>query len=200
MTASELDYTDVLTDAASALPELPELPRVKDGRGSSTHRRGPKEYDGDTSKFHNNWREELPPWLQVRKEAVGHRIVAYLKAQGFSNIEIAVRTGYHTSYVSQVTRMPWVQEVIRKQLDESGRNAVNELLKASTYDSVCTLIAVRDDPDTQARDKIAASNSILDRVFGKANQPITHHQVKDLPTLSDAELEAIANANKTANN
>lgn len=197
---------DILPLAEPAQPDANRLNKAGDRRGIHDHATagGPrpsleeKPYDGNAAFMHN-MRDELPSWLKHKKEKWEHRICAYLKAQGYSNVEIAAKTGYTPAGIWQIMQLPWVKEVIRTEINKNGQAAVEQLLKASTFDSVCKLLEVRDNPNAQPRDVIAASKELLDRVYGKPNQPITHVEAKDLNALSDQELEAIARSGGVQN-
>lgn len=125
-------------------------------------------------------------------EKYEHRIVAFLKAQGRSNKEIAELTGYHQSYVSQILRLPWVKDVIIDEIKRAGREEVQEILQASAVDSVLYLIETRDDTNAAHKDRIAAAKELLNRTYGAANQVITVREEVDMSKLSDAELAKIA--------
>lgn len=151
-----------------------------------------KAYDQDTDKLFNT-REDVPSSFATsyRHEKPEHRIMAYLKAQGFSNKEISVRTGYGYASVCQILQLPWTKEVVREEIIKNGRNLCKEMLESSSVDNVQTLLQIRDNPNSRDVDKINAVKELFDRTWGKANQPITHIQHTDLNELSDQDLAKI---------
>jgi hypothetical protein len=134
---------------------------------------------------------------KLKREKWEHRCIALLKAQGFSNKEISEQTGYTPVSVSNILRQPWIRDLIMQEIKLAGRDAVQELLHASTYDSVTTLIEIRDNPDNSARDRMGASVNLLNRTYGMPNQPITHNEGVKLENLSDEELAKIVNKGRS---
>lgn len=140
-------------------------------------------YDALDDRFYGDKR----PNLAVQREKPEHRIVIFLKAQGLANREIAQRTGYTEPWISQVLRQPWARERLVAEMREAGRDAVQELIKASAEDSVFTLISLRDDPKAPASVRAAASNSLLDRYLGKPTQKVESHNTNVNGTLADLD-------------
>jgi len=157
-------------------------------------------YDGDTSRLHT-LREDLPKSFAPRyqNEKWEHRIIAYLKAQGYSGKEISERTGYSYGGVLQILQLPWVKAVIMEEVTQAGKDAVKQVLEATTLDNVYFLMETRDNEQCARRDRITAAKELLDRSLGKANQPITHLQGRDLDALTDKELAILVNKGGRAN-
>lgn len=115
------------------------------------------------------------PNLRVEHEKPEHRIVLFLKAQGLSNREISQRTGYTEPWISQVLRQPWARARLVRELQEAGRDAVQEVIKAAALDSVYRLIDERDNDKAKPSERITAANSLLDRFLGKPLQKVENH-------------------------
>ena len=136
------------------------------------------------------------PAVHLQREKAYHRMVAFLKAQGMSNVEVAERVGVTPVTVAYVSKQPFVAQMIVDEIAKAGRPEVEVILQGAALDSVNKLIEIRDSeqasPDVQRK----AANDLLDRVFGKPNQPISHSQV-EANSLSDAELaKCIASGRK----
>jgi hypothetical protein len=127
-----------------------------------------------------------------KNEKWEHRIVAFLKAQGYSNKEIAERTGYTTASVSNIIQTPWAKQLIMEEINRSGRTAVDVLLQSTVVDNIEFLASTVNNDKAQTRDRISAANSLLDRALGKPTQTIAHKEAPNLDSLTDAELAAIA--------
>src|SRR5215207_1463599 len=70
---------------------------------------------------------------------------------------------------------------------------VQELAREHTSEAIATLVAVMRDPKSSAAARVAASNALLERGYGKPTQPIeTATRWKSALELSDDELAAIA--------
>jgi hypothetical protein len=84
---------------------------------------------------------------------------------------------------------------------------VKALLKANTLPAVNTLITIMSDKKAKHADRIRCAETVLDRVYGKAAQPIVGDNEfdainiaakRDLSKLSDEELKLLAGlVNKT---
>ena len=132
------------------------------------------------------------PHYALKHEKFEHRIVIFLKAQGLSNKEIADKTGYTPVSISNIVRQPWAQTRIIEEMHKAGRDEVQTMLRGAMADSVARLIEERDNPNARASERITAADKLLDRFYGKPNQPIT--QRSDLEKMSDAELSKIASS------
>lgn len=189
-------------------PTQPRLNKHGDRRGTAwmdgTSQPGrnpiiPRAYDGDSTRMHNE--SDLPQSFakNYRHEKYEHRLVAYLKAEGFSNREIAERTGYHYVSICQILQLPWAKQVIRDAIDQNGQDRVRALLASTAEDSIHTLIAVRDSDKSRPADKISAARELLDRQYGRAAQLTVHTTPQDLEALPDSELLKIARGNLATN-
>lgn len=138
-------------------------------------------------------RDELPEWFgkNYKQEKYEHRLMAFMKAQGMSNVEISQRSGYSYGAVCQIMHLPWVVAVITEEIARSGRDAVQEVLQSTAMDTVQFLIRARDDEKAQMRDRITCGKELLDRIYGKPNQPITHKEAVDLDSLTNEQLGQI---------
>jgi predicted transcriptional regulator len=136
------------------------------------------------------------PQYVLQSERPVHRAVIFLAAQGLSYIEIAQQLGITPSCVQYVVKQDWAQEEILKQIHDNGGDAVAQVLSQQALPSVMKLIELRDSEKAAAEVQRKAANDLLDRIFGKPNQPVTHHQ-ENLDEMTDAELqEVIAKSRK----
>ena len=122
------------------------------------------------------------PNLAVVHEKPEHRLMLFLKAEGFSNREVATKSGYTECHISQVTRQPWFKKRLLEEIHAKGGDAVETLLKMSAEDSVFKLISLRDQATNEYVQR-AAADSLLDRYLGKPTQHIKSEvTTKDVPT------------------
>lgn len=157
---------------------------------------------GRTTKFFENPHQHgplyntQPPNAGTRfykKERWEHRLIAYLKAQGLSNKEIAERVNYSLTAVSQILQLPWVVSLIETEVRSNGQAAVQKMLSATVVDNINTYLEIRDNALARPADRIAAADRLMDRFFGKPNQPITTTASVDVKTLTDEELAHLIN-------
>ena len=70
---------------------------------------------------------------------------------------------------------------------------VQELAREHTSEAIATLVAVMRDPKSSAAARVAASNALLERGYGKPTQPIEADLLRiTAAELTDDELAAIA--------
>jgi len=128
------------------------------------------------------------PAYELKAERPEHRAVIMMKAAAMTNVEIARATGMSPVTVAYIVKQPWAQEQILKEIEESGREAVIQLLRVSAIDAAERLIAIAESAaNDETRRK--ANNDILDRVFGKPNQPVSDGTKADPSKLSEAEID-----------
>lgn len=127
-----------------------------------------------------------------QRETWQHRVIAFLKAEGYTNKEIADRTGYSALVIGNIIRQPCIVELIRQELSKAGRSALSNVLsEEEAIKSIEKLIELRNGAESQEVQRKAA-NDHLNRIYGCPNQSITHTQQTDLDKLTDAELLKIA--------
>ena len=114
----------------------------------------------------------------------------YLAAEGNTSTEIAEKTGFTTVTVNNLLKQPWAAKRIAQILEESGRTKVELVLTGASLAAVKRLIHEMDSASGTAATRINAADKILDRCWGKPNQPITHKEGKSLDDMSDAEIAA----------
>lgn len=110
----------------------------------------------------------------VKGEAAWHRMALYDKARGLSNREVAAKYKVSTSMVILLTHQPWFREQMEAVIEEEGRESLRSVLEGEGLNSIYTLIDVRDNEEAKGSERVAAANSLLDRLMGKAPQTVQH--------------------------
>lgn len=129
------------------------------------------------------------PAYENQKELPHHRIVAYLKATGMKNVEIARRLGYSPVTINYLVRQPFMELLVLEEIKKTCDPALQLILNES-YDAASRVIEISKTAESEeVRRK--ANESILDRKWGKASQPMSIVSGKDMSALPDAELEKI---------
>jgi hypothetical protein len=150
-----------------------------------------QEFEGSPDALYN---DRAPHYL-IKHQKPEHRNMILLKAQGCSNKEIAEVMGVTSVCVANVLRQPWARQQILHEINSLGRNEVTQIFKGAAADVAQMLVdTVNSESEKVAtRDKLSAGSLILDRLFGKAAQPIDV-TLNDgaLKKMSDAELLKIA--------
>jgi predicted transcriptional regulator len=129
------------------------------------------------------------PNLAIKTESPKHRLICYLKSQGLSNHEIALKVGVTPQWVSQIVRQPWARKVIAEEMRAAGRDALTTIIEAAAEDSVYKLIEVRDDEKAPKNVQLAAANSLLDRYLGKPTQKIESEVTKKSVDVDELQAE-----------
>lgn len=147
---------------------------------ASSHGTSHKEPDSVDPLFN-----DVDPAYVIKHEKPEHRIVIFLKAQGFSNREIAERTGMTTTAIGYILKQPWARARLLAEIQSAGRDGVHELLKGAVDDCVLTLIDIQADEKARASDRISASTAILDRFFGKPTQRVESINTNVTASMND---------------
>ena len=131
------------------------------------------------------------PSHTLMAERPEHRAIIMMKASAMTDREIAAVTGLSATAVGYIVKQPWAVEQIVREIEQAGREPVMQLLKVSAMDAAQKVLSVMNDPDASKKVQLDAANHILDRVFGKASQPI---QITEKPAaeFTDDELAKIA--------
>lgn len=140
--------------------------------------------------------EVQQPAYLLQKERPVHRLMATLIARGCTDTEIAAALGVTRHTVMAARKQPWMKELILNLVHSAGDDAMKRLHDAATR-AAEILIDSLEDESMNHETKRKTCNDILDRRFGKPNQPVTHK--RDLNALTDAELAAmLPETDKTA--
>jgi len=135
-----------------------------------------------------------PPQYVRQQELPWHRIALEKAAKGFTAREIADELGCSPTAVQDILRQPQYQqtqtELIKREADEDRE--VYEVIKTNVVSAVKTLKDIMNDKNQSAAYRIAACKELLDRRYGKPNQPMNRNTDVDLSQLSDAELTKLA--------
>lgn len=143
----------------------------------------------DPDALHN----DRKPFYAIKNQKPEHRIAILLKAQGNTNREIAATLGLTPVAVANILKQPWARKQLLEEINRAGRNEVIQVFKGAALDVAEAVVDIVNDPEAKASDKISASHLILDRLFGKATQPMDINlDGSKLKTMSDAELLRIA--------
>lgn len=129
-----------------------------------------------------------------------HRIVLWLKAQGYSHKEVEKATGFSYSHICTIAAQPWFRERVGQIINELGRDAVKAKLQGEVLPSIELLTSVRDNEKARHADRIAASRELLDRFLGKPTVKVESENRNTHTTISAdrARLEEEARQNEEA--
>lgn len=133
------------------------------------------------------------PYYYIQHEKPEHLVAVYLKAEGNTNTEIAEAMGMSPVAISNILRQEWAVRRLTEIIHTNGSREVKELLSESqAAKSIRTLIEIRDNKNAQNADRIKAANAHIERVYGKAAQPVINHQglnLEGLVNLPQSELD-----------
>lgn len=127
----------------------------------------------------------------LEREKPIHRAMICLYVEGHTIKDIASRLGYSPQRVSQVLKQPWAKVIMREMLHAAGAEAIYNFLKGQAADSLLTITELRDNPNVPPATRLAASNSLLDRLLGKPTQRVETYSTNLNVSSEDAmEMEA----------
>jgi transcriptional regulator with XRE-family HTH domain len=127
------------------------------------------------------------PNLAIIHEKPEHRVILYMKAEGYTNSEVADRLGMSVAWISQVTRQPWFQLRLMEELKRAGRGGLMDFLKVQAESSLYTLVDLRDRAESEQVRATCAIN-LLDRFLGK---PVQRSEVRMEVKKTAEEVQAI---------
>ena len=92
----------------------------------------------DKTPHFNGVNAELPdayynahdPQYLLQKEKPAHRLMAFMAANGYKNVEIAEKTRYSVAAVSNTIRQPWMQAMIQAEQRKVGVDELRETFRA----------------------------------------------------------------------
>jgi hypothetical protein len=113
----------------------------------------------------------MPSGWVLEKEAPWHLSAACMYAMGSGNGEIARAHGKSPQAVSNLFRQPWFQERVTQIMAENRRDVMDRF-KAERFNSLETLVALRDNEKVPAAVRMACAKDILDRTLGKPTQRV----------------------------
>lgn len=150
----------------------------------------------DIPVLHNH----TAPYHLNKKERPAHRLMLELAAKGYTNKEIAETVGKTTVNVNNALRQPHSQQTLVHSIRErvSADEQVVEVIRSNVVKAVSTLAEIMDggeDGKAKYSDRIAAAEALLNRRYGKPNQPINGGGTVDLNQLSDEELVRMQKSN-----
>ena len=123
---------------------------------------------GPLAKFHG----KSDPVYDIEVEQPWHRTAAFAFALGASLSDVATQHDKAVATVSNLLRQPWFQEKVSVIMAEYGGRDVIELFKAEQFNSLQTLISIRDDKKIAPTVRVTCARDILDRALGKPTQYI----------------------------
>lgn len=128
-----------------------------------------------------------PSYQAIKSEKPQHRIMLWLCLEGNNAKEIAAVTGYTPEHVRTVIKQPWFQEAFCRMSTDAGKDAMKTFLEGYVIEACEGLVNLARGAETDAV-RLAANNSILDRVRGK---PTVHVETKSSSTI-DATITDVA--------
>lgn len=132
-----------------------------------------------------------------KKEMPAHRAAVEMHAKGYTAKEISERLGVTPVAVQDWLLQPCQQERLLNEIAQSVSEdqKVVELIRENVLKSIETYVEIRDNVKASDMARITAADRIIERRYGKANQPINRGGDVDLNNLPDSELVKIARGN-----
>lgn len=128
------------------------------------------------------------PMWELQKEEPWHTQAAYLFAAGnLSAKDVAEVVERDERTCRNLLRQDWFQRKVTEIIATHGGRDVMELFRAEAFNSLVTLVEIRDDPKQSAAVRSSNAKDILDRAYGKATQRM---EFSDVPKSNDPVGEA----------
>jgi hypothetical protein len=120
-----------------------------------------------------------------------HMKILSMKAEGFTNEEIAKACNYSRDTVSLVCRQMWFQEALTKHIEQTT-GKLQKLFENESIESFNVLLEIRDDPTNSSAVRLKACQYIHDRVLGQTTQKVESSSTVKHVNVSDIDGELAA--------
>jgi hypothetical protein len=130
------------------------------------------------------------PMWELNKEQPWHRWAAFAFALGANIKDVANKLGKSEPAVQNLLRQPWFQKMVNTLMAECGARDIMQMFQSETFNSLVTLIELRDNPRVPAHARMQCAKDILDRALGK---PVQRVETTTMPSSDDpvAEVERL---------
>lgn len=135
------------------------------------------------------------PMWDLDKEQPWHRMAAFAFALGATCKDVAQRLGKSEPAVQNLLRQKWFQKEVTQIMAEYGARDVMDMFRAEQFNSLVTLVEMRDNVRVPAAARITCARDILDRALGKPVQRVETANVvsSDDPVAEVERLEQEVN-------
>src|SRR5258705_996711 len=135
------------------------------------------------------------PMWDLDKEQPWHRMAAFAFALGATSKDVAHRLGRSEPAVQNLLRQKWFQKEVTQIMAEYGARDVMDMFRAEQFNSLVTLVEMRDNVRVPAAARITCARDILDRALGKPVQRVETANVvtSDNPVAEVERLEQEVN-------
>jgi hypothetical protein len=114
---------------------------------------------------------KAPMW-RLEHEQPWHRFAAFAFALGATAKDVARRLSKSEPAVQNLLRQPWFQKKVTEIMAEYGAKDIAQMFKAEQFNSLMTLVEIRDDPKSPKASRVVCARDILDRALGKPIQRV----------------------------
>lgn len=116
-----------------------------------------------------------------------------------SGAEVARAFDVSLPTIYNLMRQPWFQERVTTMMAEHGGKDIMALFRAEGWNSLVTLVELRDESKVSATVRASCARDILDRALGKPLQRIeTSDEVRSADPVAEAERLKEDNARRRA--
>lgn len=176
----------------TSITKLPPSPKVefKVQSSSPVQTMNATICSSSTSVINNSPLAQAAPAYEFKNERAQHRVILEYIAKGYTDKEVAELLGVSAPMIGYVRKQPRYQgallDEVKRKLNEDQE--VVQFIRENVVKAVTTLAQVMNAEDARNSDRIAAAEALLNRRYGKPNQPVNAGNTVDLNHLSDADL------------
>lgn len=134
----------------------------------------------------NGLYNDIAPHHELRREQPWHRVAINMARRGFSNQIISVKLGKSPVAISNLLRQPWARDYIVNKMEDDIQTEVANMFKGAVKVAAGNILTALQSEDEAVR--MRASVNVVERVCGKATQPIREEKVEP-EKMTDDELE-----------
>lgn len=130
----------------------------------------------------------------TRSDDPKYRLMEHMAACGKTRRDIADTLGMSYSWVCQVFKQRWFKDNVIAVLKDNGRDHVQAFLKAECMPSLEVVRDIRDNESEKGATRLAAANTILDRLLGKPTNKIEVDGSLNINTVDKEAEQLLAEA------
>lgn len=130
------------------------------------------------------------PAYENQRERAYHRMVAFMVAEGYNDMEIAAKLDRSAATIGYLRKQPHIEALIVSLIHGRGDAAIDTLHKAAEEAAETLIENMRLAKKAGAFGIVRQNaNDILDRKYGKPNQPTTVTTRKTVEEMTVAEID-----------
>lgn len=130
------------------------------------------------------------PYYLNQTEKAYHRTVAFLVAEGLTDVEIAEQVNKSVVTIANLRKQTYIEQQVLALIHGRGDAAIDKLHRAAEEAADALIDNLRQAQGKESLEVVRrTANDILDRKYGKPNQPTTTTIKKQVEEMTIADID-----------